>query len=71
MTVKTNIEWIKATNYEEMSKIAAAVFKEQLQQNKQSVFGMATGGHQRASIKNLWQVLKQGKFRLLRRSHLT
>lgn len=39
-----SMKWVKATSYEEMSQIAADIFKKQLQDNKQSVLGLATGG---------------------------
>lgn len=61
MIVKTNMEWIEATSYEEMSKIAAAIFKVQLQQNKQSVFGMATGGTPEGFYKELVASFKAGE----------
>ena len=61
MTVKTNMEWIEAASYEEMSKTAAAIFKAQLKQNKQSVFGMATGGTPEGFYKELVASFKAGE----------
>ena len=61
MTVKTNMKWIEAASYEEMSKIAADLFKAQLQQNKQSVFGMATGGTPEGFYKELVNSFKAGE----------
>lgn len=40
----TKLKWIEAANFEEMSKIAADLFTEQLQDKPNSVLGMATGG---------------------------
>ncbi|MEO4054622.1 glucosamine-6-phosphate deaminase [Solibacillus sp. CAU 1738] len=44
MPDKLNLKWIKAASYEEMSKIAADLFMEQLHEKPESVLGMATGG---------------------------
>ena len=49
----TTMKWIEATNYEEMSKIAADIFISQLKQNPKSVFGMATGGTPEGFYKEL------------------
>lgn len=49
----TNIKWIEAASYDEMSKIAADLFKSQLKKNPTSVFGMATGGTPEGFYKEL------------------
>ena len=38
------LKWIEAASFEEMSKIAADLFAEQLKEKPESVLGMATGG---------------------------
>ncbi|WP_431030542.1 glucosamine-6-phosphate deaminase [Lysinibacillus sp. LZ02] len=47
------MKWIEAASYEEMSKLAADLFKVQLKEHKQSVFGMATGGTPEGFYKEL------------------
>ena len=61
MKAKTNMELIEAISYEEMSKIAATIFKVQLQKNKKSVFGMATGGTPEGFYKELVASFKAGE----------
>lgn len=39
-----NMKWVEATNYEEMSRIGAEIFVEQLKSKPNSVLGFATGG---------------------------
>ena len=61
VTVKTNMQWIEAANYEEMSKIAASIFKTQLQKHKQSVLGLATGGTPKGFYQELVTSFKAGE----------
>lgn len=49
----TNMKWIEAASYEDMSEIAANIFKEQLKLEPTSVFGMATGGTPEGFYKEL------------------
>lgn len=57
----TNMKWIEAVSYEEMSQIAATMFKEQLQQVKASVFGMATGSTPEGLYKELVKAYQAGE----------
>lgn len=43
-TMTNNIQWIEVTSYDEMSKIAARIFEDQLLAKPNSVLGFATGG---------------------------
>lgn len=53
-----NMKWIEASNYDEMSKIAAMIFKDQLKVNTASIFGMATGGTPEGFYKELVESFK-------------
>ncbi|MEG0440601.1 MAG: glucosamine-6-phosphate deaminase [Solibacillus sp.] len=55
------MKWIEAASYEEMSKIGAAIFKEQLKQEKTSVFGMATGSTPEGLYKELVKAYHDGE----------
>ncbi|ATP42496.1 glucosamine-6-phosphate deaminase [Solibacillus sp. R5-41] len=55
------MKWIEAANYEEMSKIAATIFKEQLKLVKTSVFGMATGSTPEGFYKELVKAYQAGE----------
>lgn len=55
------LKWIKAENYEEMSKIAAEIFKEELKENREMVFGLATGGTPVGFYKELVNAYKAGE----------
>lgn len=61
MNVVTNLKWIEATDYKEMSRIAAALFKDQLKKNSATVFGMATGGTPEGFYKELVAAYKAGE----------
>lgn len=60
-SINTNIKWIEAENYEEMSKVAATMFKEQLKKEKTSVFGMATGSTPEGLYKELVKAYQAGE----------
>ncbi len=60
-SVNTNMKWIEAASYEEMSKMGAAIFKEQLKQVKTSVFGMATGSTPEGLYKELVKAYEAGE----------
>lgn len=55
------LKWIKAESYEEMSKIAAEIFKEELQVNREMVLGLATGGTPEGFYKELVNAYKAGE----------
>lgn len=55
------MKWIETVNYDEMSKCAAAIFKEQLIQEKTSVFGMATGSTPEGFYKDLVKAYQAGE----------
>lgn len=61
MNVVTNFKWIEAANYDEMSKIAATIFIDQLKKNSESVFGMATGGTPEGFYKELVAAYNAGE----------
>ncbi|MER2155459.1 MAG: glucosamine-6-phosphate deaminase [Solibacillus sp.] len=61
MNVATNFKWIEAANYDDMSKIAATIFKDQLKKNSATVFGMATGGTPEGFYKELVAAYKAGE----------
>ena len=56
-----NIKWVEAASYEEMSKIAADIFKEKLKQNPVMVMGLATGGTAEGFYKELVKAYKAGE----------
>lgn len=56
-----NIKWVEAASYEEMSKIAADIFKEKLKQNPAMVLGLATGGTVEGFYKELVKAYKAGE----------
>jgi glucosamine-6-phosphate deaminase len=39
-----HFRWIEVENYAEMSRLAAAIFEQQLLEKPDSVLGLATGG---------------------------
>ena len=41
---QNNMKWIYVDNYDDMSRQAAIIFKEQLEKKPDSVLGLATGG---------------------------
>lgn len=61
MNVATNLNWIEAADYNEMSKIAATIFKDQLKKDNETVFGMATGGTPEGFYKELVAAYKAGE----------
>ena len=61
MSVTGNLKWIEAASYEEMSKIAAEMFKEQLKNDRETVFGMATGSTPEGFYKELVAAYKAGE----------
>lgn len=56
-----NIKWIEAANYEEMSKLAADIFKAELKTNPKMVLGLATGGTPEGFYKELVDAYKAGE----------
>ena len=56
-----NIKWIEAASYEEMSKMAADIFKEKLKRNPAAVLGLATGGTAEGFYKELVAAYKTGE----------
>ena len=61
MNVATNFKWIEAANYDELSKIAATIFIDQLKKGSATVFGMATGGTPEGFYKKLVAAYKAGE----------
>ncbi|MFY0744149.1 glucosamine-6-phosphate deaminase [Solibacillus silvestris] len=61
MNVATNFKWIEAANYDELSKIAATIFIDQLKKDSLTVFGMATGGTPEGFYKKLVAAYKAGE----------
>ncbi|MEK5186414.1 glucosamine-6-phosphate deaminase [Solibacillus sp. FSL R5-0691] len=61
MNVVTNFKWIEAANYDEMSKIAATIFIDQLKKNSETVLGLATGGTPEGFYKELVAAYKAGE----------
>lgn len=61
MNVATNFKWIEAANYDELSKIAAIIFIDQLKKDSSTVFGMATGGTPEGFYKKLVAAYKAGE----------
>lgn len=61
MNAVANIKWIEAANYDEMSKVAARIFKEQLKEKSETVFGMATGGTPEGFYKELVNAYEAGE----------
>ncbi|MBM7666709.1 glucosamine-6-phosphate deaminase [Solibacillus kalamii] len=61
MNVATNFKWIEAANYDELSKIAATIFIDQLKKDSATVFGMATGGTPEGFYKKLVAAYKAGE----------
>lgn len=57
----TSLKFIKAENYEELSKIGAAFFVQQLNEKPASVLGLATGGTPEGLYKQLVTSYKQGE----------
>ncbi len=53
-----NMKWIEAASYEEMSEIAADIFKKNLKQNPEIVLGLATGGTAEGFYKELVEAYK-------------
>lgn len=56
-----SINWKAAQNYEELSKLAADIFEQQLQENEKSVLGLATGGTPEGLYSELVQRYNDGK----------
>ncbi|MEK4627196.1 MAG: glucosamine-6-phosphate deaminase [Solibacillus sp.] len=54
------MKWIEANNYDELSKLAADIFKNQLKKNRNTVFGMATGGTPKGFYQELVQAYRAG-----------
>lgn len=55
------LQWVEAASYEEMCKIAADLFTEQLSEKPDSVLGMATGGTPEGFYKEMVQRYQDGK----------
>ncbi|WP_408641624.1 glucosamine-6-phosphate deaminase [Solibacillus palustris] len=55
------MNWIEAANYDELSKIAANIFKEELQKHPEMVLGLATGGTPEGFYKELVEANKAGE----------
>lgn len=53
MNEVANLKFIEAANYDDMSKIAAEIFKAQLKEKSDTVFGMATGSTPEGFYKEL------------------
>lgn len=66
MNIVTNLKWIEAANYNDMSKIAAKIFKDQLKKDNETVFGMATGGTPEGFYKELVAAYKAGEISFTR-----
>ena len=61
MNAIVNLNWIEAASYEEMSKIAADIFKEELKHNPKTILGLATGGTPEGFYKELVEAYKTGE----------
>lgn len=61
MDAVINLKWIEAANYEEMSKLAAAIFKDELKHNPKMVLGLATGGTPEGFYKELVEAYRAGE----------
>lgn len=61
LTTVSNIKWIEAVNYDELSKIAANIFKEELQKHPEMILGLATGGTPEGFYKELVEAYKAGE----------
>lgn len=57
----TTLKWIEAGNFEEMSKIAANLFADQLKEKPDSVLGMATGGTPEGFYKEMVECYHAGQ----------
>lgn len=55
------VKWVAASNYDEMSRIAADIFVSQLKENPKSVFGMATGSTPEGFYKKLVERYQAGE----------
>ena len=60
MDTVVNLKWIEAANYEEMSKLAADMFKAELKHNPKMVLGLATGGTPEGFYKELVEAYQAG-----------
>ena len=61
MDTVVNLKWIEAANYEEMSKLGAAIFKAELKHNPKMVLGLATGGTPEGLYKELVEAYQAGE----------
>lgn len=61
MDAVMNLKWIEAANYEEMSKLAADIFKAELKHNPKMVLGLATGGTPEGFYKELVEAYQAGE----------
>lgn len=61
MNEVANLKFIEAANYDDMSKIAAEIFKAQLNEKSDTVFGMATGSTPEGFYKELVSSYKAGE----------
>lgn len=57
---KNNLTWLEVSTFEEMSKMAAAIFEKQLIEKPHSVLGLATGGTPIGFYKELVQCYIKG-----------
>ncbi len=57
---QNNIEWIHVNSYEEMSKQAAIIFKDQIEKKLDSILGLATGGTPIGFYEELIKLHQQG-----------
>ena len=55
-----NVNWIHVDHYDEMSKQAALIFKEQIEKKPDSVLGLATGGTPIGFYQELIKLYKEG-----------
>lgn len=56
-----NMKWVEASNYEELSRIGAQIFVEQLKNKPNSVLGFATGGTPEGLYKELVKKFNEGE----------
>ena len=61
MNTEVNMKWIEAVSYDELSKLAANLFKNQLKKKGNTVFGLATGGTPKGFYAELVKAYKAGE----------
>lgn len=60
----SNIKWVEVNSYEEMSKMAAAIFTEQIKNKPKSIIGLATGSTPEGLYKELIKLYNAGELSL-------